>query len=200
VSLGGTFGPYDSPRRGRRWTPGGSTTDRRSPLDSLLLHVEDGVTYMHIASCAIFERPPPPFQELVTSSPTSTPVHPARAAPRRSGAPAYSAERPQRVEQRGEWAGRTRPGAAAGDEPVDRGCHRAAPPLGLRPHEPRRAQGDPPCARWRDQRRDPVGDHQRLPRPAPRPRRSGLRRGGALPRASLGAGGATERTTIMWRR
>jgi diacylglycerol O-acyltransferase / wax synthase len=39
--------------------------DRLSPLDSLFLHVEDGVTHMHIASCAIFERPPPPYQELV---------------------------------------------------------------------------------------------------------------------------------------
>jgi WS/DGAT/MGAT family acyltransferase len=39
--------------------------DRLSPLDSLFLHVEDGVTHMHIASCAIFERPPPPYDELV---------------------------------------------------------------------------------------------------------------------------------------
>ncbi len=39
--------------------------DRLSPLDSSFLHVEDGVTHMHIASCAIFERPPPPYQELV---------------------------------------------------------------------------------------------------------------------------------------
>jgi diacylglycerol O-acyltransferase len=39
--------------------------DRLSPLDSLFLHVEDGVTHMHIASCAIFERPPPPYHELV---------------------------------------------------------------------------------------------------------------------------------------
>jgi diacylglycerol O-acyltransferase len=39
--------------------------DRLSPLDSLFVHVEDGVTHMHIASCAIFERPPPPYHELV---------------------------------------------------------------------------------------------------------------------------------------
>jgi diacylglycerol O-acyltransferase len=39
--------------------------DRLSPLDSLFLHVEDGVTHMHIASCAIFERPPPPYEEFV---------------------------------------------------------------------------------------------------------------------------------------
>jgi diacylglycerol O-acyltransferase len=39
--------------------------DRLSPLDSLFLHVEDGVTHMHIASCAVFERPPPPYQEFV---------------------------------------------------------------------------------------------------------------------------------------
>ncbi len=39
--------------------------DRLSPLDSVFLHVEDGVTHMHIASCAIFERPAPPYHELV---------------------------------------------------------------------------------------------------------------------------------------
>ena len=39
--------------------------DRLSPLDSLFLHVEDGVTHMHIASCAIFEGPPPPYEDVV---------------------------------------------------------------------------------------------------------------------------------------
>ena len=40
------------------------TMDRLSPLDSLFLHVEDGVTHMHIGSCAIFEGPPPPYQDF----------------------------------------------------------------------------------------------------------------------------------------
>jgi diacylglycerol O-acyltransferase / wax synthase len=39
--------------------------DRLSPLDALFLHAEDGTTHMHIASCAIFEGPPPPFDDLV---------------------------------------------------------------------------------------------------------------------------------------
>ena len=39
--------------------------DRLSPLDSLFLHVEDGVTHMHIASCAIFEGPAPRYDDLV---------------------------------------------------------------------------------------------------------------------------------------
>jgi diacylglycerol O-acyltransferase / wax synthase len=39
--------------------------DRLNPLDSLFLHVEDGVTHMHIASCAIFDGPPPRYGELV---------------------------------------------------------------------------------------------------------------------------------------
>src|SRR5829696_9594865 len=43
----------------------GGTMDRLSPLDSLFLHVEDGVTHMHIASCAVFERPPPSYEEFV---------------------------------------------------------------------------------------------------------------------------------------
>ena len=60
----------------------------------------------------------------------------------------------------------------------------------VRPDEPRRAEGDPPGARWHCQRRRPVGDHRRVPGPAPRPRRPGRRRRrGALARAGLGAGG-----------
>jgi diacylglycerol O-acyltransferase len=39
--------------------------DRLSPLDSLFLHVEDGVTHMHIASCAVFEGPAPPYDDFV---------------------------------------------------------------------------------------------------------------------------------------
>jgi diacylglycerol O-acyltransferase / wax synthase len=39
--------------------------DRLSPLDSLFLHVEDGTTHMTIASCAVFEGPPPPYDELL---------------------------------------------------------------------------------------------------------------------------------------
>jgi diacylglycerol O-acyltransferase len=50
--------------------------DRLSPLDSLFLHVEDGVTHMHIASCAIFERPPPPYEELVALIASKLPLLP----------------------------------------------------------------------------------------------------------------------------
>ena len=39
--------------------------DRMSPLDATFLHVEDGINHMHIASCAIFAGPPPPYEELV---------------------------------------------------------------------------------------------------------------------------------------
>jgi diacylglycerol O-acyltransferase len=39
--------------------------ERLGPLDSLFLHVEDGITHMHIASCAIFEGPAPPYEQLV---------------------------------------------------------------------------------------------------------------------------------------
>ncbi len=39
--------------------------DRMSPLDATFLHVEDGVNHMHIASCAILEGPPPPYDDLV---------------------------------------------------------------------------------------------------------------------------------------
>jgi WS/DGAT/MGAT family acyltransferase len=39
--------------------------DRLSPLDALFLHVEDGVCHMHIASCSVFEGPPPAFDDLL---------------------------------------------------------------------------------------------------------------------------------------
>ncbi len=38
--------------------------DRMSPLDSSFLHVEDGVTHMHIGSVSIMEGPPPPYRAL----------------------------------------------------------------------------------------------------------------------------------------
>jgi len=40
------------------------TVDRMSPLDASFLHVEDGVSHMHIGSVAIFEGPAPSHQEL----------------------------------------------------------------------------------------------------------------------------------------
>ncbi|MBA2326959.1 MAG: wax ester/triacylglycerol synthase family O-acyltransferase [Actinobacteria bacterium] len=36
--------------------------DRMSPLDASFLHIEDGVSHMHIGSVAIFEGPPPPYE------------------------------------------------------------------------------------------------------------------------------------------
>jgi WS/DGAT/MGAT family acyltransferase len=41
------------------------TADRMSPLDASFLHVEDAVSHMHIASVAIFEGPPPPFEDVL---------------------------------------------------------------------------------------------------------------------------------------
>jgi diacylglycerol O-acyltransferase / wax synthase len=39
--------------------------DRLNPLDATFLHIEDGISHMHIGSCAIFEGPAPPFEDLV---------------------------------------------------------------------------------------------------------------------------------------
>jgi WS/DGAT/MGAT family acyltransferase len=36
-----------------------------SPTDASFLHIEDGINHMHIASVAVFEGPPPPYEELV---------------------------------------------------------------------------------------------------------------------------------------
>jgi diacylglycerol O-acyltransferase / wax synthase len=37
---------------------------RLSPQDASFLHLEDSVTHMHVGSVAIFEGPPPPYEEL----------------------------------------------------------------------------------------------------------------------------------------
>jgi diacylglycerol O-acyltransferase / wax synthase len=39
--------------------------DHMSALDSTFLHAEDGITHMHIGSCAIFDGPPPAFDEIL---------------------------------------------------------------------------------------------------------------------------------------
>ena len=39
--------------------------DHMSPLDSMFLHVEDGITHMHIGSCSVFEGPAPGYDEIV---------------------------------------------------------------------------------------------------------------------------------------
>ena len=39
--------------------------DRLTGLDSSFLHLERGPTHMHVAACAVFEGPPPEYEELV---------------------------------------------------------------------------------------------------------------------------------------
>jgi len=39
--------------------------DRMSPMDASFLHIENDVNHMHIASIAIFEGPPPPYEDVV---------------------------------------------------------------------------------------------------------------------------------------
>jgi len=50
--------------------------DRMSPLDAMFLHVEDGVSHMHIASCAIFEGPAPDFDDLAALIRSKLPLVP----------------------------------------------------------------------------------------------------------------------------
>ena len=40
--------------------------ERMSPLDASFLHIEDDVSHMHIGSVAIFEGPPPPYEDVST--------------------------------------------------------------------------------------------------------------------------------------
>ncbi|TMM04124.1 MAG: wax ester/triacylglycerol synthase family O-acyltransferase [Actinobacteria bacterium] len=45
--------------------PAMASLDRLSGLDSSFLHLEHDATHMHVAACAIFEGPPPPYEELL---------------------------------------------------------------------------------------------------------------------------------------
>ena len=36
-----------------------------SPLDAMFLYVEDGISHMHVGSCAIFEGPAPPYGDVL---------------------------------------------------------------------------------------------------------------------------------------
>jgi diacylglycerol O-acyltransferase len=48
--------------------------DHLNPLDAVFLDVEDDITHMHIGSCAVFEGPPPPFDDLVSLTAAKLPA------------------------------------------------------------------------------------------------------------------------------
>ena len=50
--------------------------DRMSPQDASFLHVENDVNHMHIASVAIFEGPPPGYDEIVSMIASKLPLVP----------------------------------------------------------------------------------------------------------------------------
>ena len=50
--------------------------ERLSPLDTSFLHIEDGVSHMHIASVGIFEGPEPPFSDIVRMIKSKLPLVP----------------------------------------------------------------------------------------------------------------------------
>ncbi len=50
--------------------------ERLSPLDASFLYFEDGITHMHIASCALFEGPPPDFRSVVNAIASKIPQVP----------------------------------------------------------------------------------------------------------------------------
>jgi diacylglycerol O-acyltransferase len=47
-----------------------------SPLDSMFLHVEDGISHMHVGSCAVFEGPPPAYGDVLDLIDSKLPLIP----------------------------------------------------------------------------------------------------------------------------
>jgi diacylglycerol O-acyltransferase / wax synthase len=50
--------------------------DRMNPLDASFLYVEDGITHLHIASCAIFEGAAPAYADLLAAFAAKLPLVP----------------------------------------------------------------------------------------------------------------------------
>jgi WS/DGAT/MGAT family acyltransferase len=50
--------------------------DHMNPLDASFLYLENGTTHMHIASCAVFEGPPPPYDDVVALFASKLPLVP----------------------------------------------------------------------------------------------------------------------------
>lgn len=50
--------------------------ERLGPLDASFLYLEDGITHMHIASCAIFEGPAPEYERIVAAIARKLPLVP----------------------------------------------------------------------------------------------------------------------------
>ncbi len=68
--------------------------ERLSPLDASFLNFEDGITHMHIASCALFEGPPPDYRTVVNAIASKVPQVPryrqvVRFMPLQLGRPAW---------------------------------------------------------------------------------------------------------------
>ena len=72
--------------------------ERLSPLDAMFLHVEDDVTHMHMGLIAVFEGPPPPYDELLASIESKVHLVPryrqtARVLPLEAGRPVWIDDR-----------------------------------------------------------------------------------------------------------
>ncbi len=73
----------------------GTLVDRLSPLDASFLHIEDDVNHMHIGSTAIFEGPPPAYDELLAMVRGKLPLVPryrqrVRTVPYELGRPVWA--------------------------------------------------------------------------------------------------------------
>ncbi|MBA2764666.1 MAG: wax ester/triacylglycerol synthase family O-acyltransferase [Thermoleophilaceae bacterium] len=68
--------------------------ERMSPLDASFLHIEDGISHMHIGSVAIFEGPPPAYEDFAAMVARKLPLIPryrqvVRFTPMGLGRPAW---------------------------------------------------------------------------------------------------------------
>lgn len=50
--------------------------DHMSPVDSMFLSVEDGISHMHVGSCAVFEGPAPEYRDVVALIASKLPLIP----------------------------------------------------------------------------------------------------------------------------
>ena len=150
--------------------------DRMNPLDASFLYLENGITHMHIGSCAVFEGPPPAYDHLVELFAGKLPLVPryrqrVRFVPMNLGRPVWVDDPHFNLEYHVRHSALPAPGSDGGSAPAHGPSHVS----GARPQPA--TVGSLGC---RGSRRRPLGAHQQ---DAPLHGRRGRGRGSHLPRA-----------------
>ena len=102
--------------------------DRMNPLDASFLYLENGITHMHIGSCAVFEGPPPPTTTSCELFAGKLPLVPryrqrVRFVPMNLGRPVWVDDPDFNLEYHVRHTALPAPGSDGGPAPADGPAH-----------------------------------------------------------------------------